>query len=106
MRNKTQLVVRRGEGLAAAAEDQTEATRGDDRLTTGGLTAAAASTRRAALAQADTFDRWARDAAADDALLARAVRELADTLRAVAERADRVRDEARDALDALDEDPV
>jgi hypothetical protein len=104
MQRKTQLVTRRGELVAEAAEQQAEATKGREPLAVSGLPAAAMLTERAALSQAATYDRWAADAAEVDVLLSRAIHLLADELRAVAQRADRVRADARDALGAGEEE--
>jgi hypothetical protein len=103
MQHKTQLVARRGELLAEAAQEQLEATKGGEPLAVSGIPGAAISTERAALRQAETYERWARDAAGMDVLLGRAAQALADQLRAVAAQATRLREDARDALEAAEE---
>jgi hypothetical protein len=103
MQRKTQLVSRRGELLAEAAQEQLEATKGGEPLAASGLPGASISTERAALRQAETYERWAADAAGTDVLLGRAALALAEELRAVAAQAARLREDARDALDAAEE---
>ena len=98
MQRKTQLVTRRGELVAEAAQHQEDATRGGEPLAVSALPAAAMSTERAALSLATVYDRWANDAAELDVLLSRTVQLLADELRAVADQARKVRADARDAL--------
>ena len=105
MQTKTQLVARRGELLAEAAEEQAKATRGGEQLGVSGLPATAVSTERAALSQAETYERWAVDAAQVDVLLGRAMLELARRLREVAGQATVVRAEAHDALASDDDEP-
>jgi sugar/nucleoside kinase (ribokinase family) len=102
MLKKTQVVVRRGEALADAAKEFADATKGADPLGVTGLSPATMATERAALHQAATYERWAGDAMSVDPLLGRALMDLSRQLRAVAERATRVRGEAADALEALE----
>ena len=104
MRGKAQLVVRRGEEIAAAAEAQAEVATSGQPLGLKGLAAAAGSTARAALAQAATYERWARDAAAADPLLARSVDSVARRLRELAGHADELRGEAQEALAAAEDE--
>jgi hypothetical protein len=102
MRNKTQLVVRRAEALAAAAQELADVTGGPESLSLGGLSPAMVATGRAALHQAATYERWAGDAARVDPLLGRALLGLARTFRDLSEEAARVAEDVPDALDALD----
>lgn len=103
MRRKTQLVARRGESVAELAEEQARTAAGGEALALSGLPAAMASAERAAIAQAATYERWAADAGQLDVLLGRSVLELALQLRAVAGQARRVRHEAREAMDVMDD---
>jgi len=103
MRKKTQLVASRGEAAARAAEEQAAATAGGEPLTLGGLPAAARSMERVATAQAATYEAWAADISGVDPLLGRSLAGLAGRLRALAGQAGAVREEARDALRALDD---
>jgi hypothetical protein len=102
MHRKTQLVARRGERVAEAAEEQADATKGNEPLAVSGLPAAAMTTERAAMWQVATYERWAADAAEVDVLLSRAILRLVDELKSVAEQARRVRADARDALAEAD----
>ena len=105
MPTKTQLLVRRGEAVAAAAHDQLAVVSGGDPLALEGLPAASKSTQTTATDLAEMYERWAADIARRDPLLSRAVRELASALRASADQARAVRREAVDALESLvDED--
>jgi hypothetical protein len=104
VRKKTQLVARRGERLAEAAKEQAEATKGGEPLALSGLPAAAMSTERAALWQAETYERWGTDISELDVLLGRASERLARHLRTVAAEAARLREDARDAMEAAGED--
>jgi hypothetical protein len=106
VQRKTQLVTRRGERLAEAAEEQAEATKGGEPLALSGLPAAAMSTERAALWQAATYERWAADLEAADVLSSRVALRLARQLRTVATEAARLRDDARDAMDAAGDSPA
>jgi hypothetical protein len=106
VQKKTQLVTRRGELVAAAAEEQSEATKGGEPLALSGLPAAAMSAERAALSQAATYESWAADIAPADLILSRAARRLAQQLRAAAGEAARLRDDARDAMEAAGEEPT
>jgi hypothetical protein len=102
MRNKTQLVVRRAEAVASAANELAAATRSREPLALANLSPAMAATGRAALDQAAAYERWAGDAAEVDPLLGRALLGLARTLREVSEQASRVGEDAADALDAIE----
>jgi hypothetical protein len=106
VQRKTQLVARRGELLAEAAEEQADATRGGEPLGLNGLPATALSTERAALSQAETYERWAADLETADVLSSRVALRLARQLRTVATEAARLRDDARDAMDAAGEEPT
>jgi hypothetical protein len=103
MQRKTQLVSRRGERVAEAAQEQAEATKGGEPLTVSGLPGVAISTERAAEWQAVTYERWAADVSGTDVLLGRVALALAEQLRTVAAQAARLREDARDALDAAAE---
>jgi hypothetical protein len=106
VQKKTQLVARRGELLAEAAEEQADATHGGEPLGLSGLPATAMSTERAALCQAETYERWAADIESADVLSSRVALRLARQLRTVAAEAARLRDDARDAMDAAGEVPA
>ena len=106
MQKKTQLVTRRGELLAEAAEEQMEATKGSEPLAVSGLPGAAMSTERAAIWQAATYESWAADIASADLLLSRAAQRLAQQLRAAAAEAARLRDDARVAMEAAEQEPA
>jgi hypothetical protein len=105
VQRKTQLVARKGELLAEAAEEQTEATKGGEPLALAALPAAAMSTERAALCQAETYERWAADIEAADVMSSRVALRLARELRATAAAAARLREDVRDAMDAAGEEP-
>jgi hypothetical protein len=105
MRNKTQLVARRAEAVAAASKELADVTAGPESLSLGGLSPAMIATGRAALHQAAAYERWAADAASVDPLLGRALLGLARSFRDLSEEAARVGDDAADALDALDGEP-
>jgi hypothetical protein len=101
MPTKTQLVVRRGEAVAAAAREQADITASGAPLSIRGLPPAAKATESAAEALGLMYERWAADAKPEDPLLARAVRELAGALRAAADQSRAVRAEAEEAIRSL-----
>ena len=104
MKTKTQLLVRRGEAVAAAAQDQLSVMESGEPLALSGLPAAAKATESVARAQALVYERWAADVMPDDPLLGRAVAELARAFGAIAEQARGVRREAVDALASIAEE--
>ena len=102
MAAQSQLVVRRGEALAAAARAQAAlALAVKDSLGIGALPGATTASEQTAIAQAQTYEAWAEAALGVDPLLARAVLRLAQSFRVVARQAGEVRADARDALDSL-----
>jgi hypothetical protein len=104
MRTKTQLVVRRGEEIAMAARQQAELAENAEPLDLRGLPPAVKAAEHSALAQAATFESWAAAAAPSDVLLARALRTLAGQLEQVADQAARVRSEAEDFFESVDDE--